>query len=225
MEFKAVILIAEPPLSGERFEAMLPYVSKEKRERIGKFRFFSDAQNCLLGDILARAEICRATGLANGQLVFGKNKYEKPYLQGHPEVNFNISHCSHYVALAVDSKPVGIDIECVKPFSENIAKRFFAADEVSYINAEAGGLRCRRFFEVWTKKEALIKWEGKGLSKPLPSFSVFSEAEHGSVYFHEAFADDEVLCHVCTTEKNPPQVRVIGVEELLSEFEVSFIFR
>ena len=40
-----------------------------------------------------------------------------------------------------------------------------------------------RFYEIWTKKESRIKWEGKGLSIPLPSKNVL---DHELAYYRFA---------------------------------------
>ena len=206
---EAVILISEPALTKEEFDALLSMVSPEKQERILRYRFFRDAQNSLLGDILARTEICRATGLENQQLVFSVNEFGKPFLTNAPPIHHNISHTEKYIACVVANEPAGIDIERVRPIDLKIAKRFFAPDETAYIMEEP----CpRRFFEVWTQKESLIKREGRGLSKPLHSFSVFDPTEAG--HYCRVFENDEAICHVCTSDGESPTIRVIGTDML-----------
>lgn len=61
--FEVIILIVTPALTQKEFDALLPLVSPEKQDRIQKIHFFRDAQNCLLGEILARGEICRFTDI------------------------------------------------------------------------------------------------------------------------------------------------------------------
>ena len=116
--FEAVILTVIPELTQNEFDALLCLVSSEKQERIEQFHFFRDARNCLLGDILARYEICRSTGLSMKQLEFSANTYGKPYLIGSPHIQFNISHTGSYVACALADEPVGIDIEFIKPIEQ-----------------------------------------------------------------------------------------------------------
>jgi len=71
----------------------------------------------------------------------------------------------------LDDQPVGIDIEHIKQIEIKIAKRFFAPDELVYVVSADDSLLAQRFYEIWTKKESRIKWEGRGLSKSLPGFS------------------------------------------------------
>ena len=212
--FDAVILNVAPDLMQCEYEALLPLVSVEKQERIKKFRFFRDARNCLLGDILARVEICRITGLKNNQLEFSTNEYGKPFLLNH-DVHFNISHAGDYIACAISDEPIGIDVETMKPFDIKIADRFFLPDEVAYIKAVD---KKQRFYEIWTKKESRIKWEGKGLHIPLSSFSVFDSCEQvrpTQPTYHKIFSDNEVVCHACSMKKSAPFVRLVSTESII----------
>jgi 4'-phosphopantetheinyl transferase len=186
--FEAILLITSTPLASAEYDALLPLVSPEKRERIERHHRARDAHNSLLGDVLARLGICRATGLSNKQLEFAAGEYGKPFLTNHPHIHHNISHTGYYVACVLDDQPVGIDIERIKPIDLKIAERFFSSEEIEYILSSDDEKREIRFFEVWTKKESRIKWEGKGLSKPLPSFNVFSSSD--TVNYHQVYCDD-----------------------------------
>lgn len=44
-------------------------------------------------------------------IIVKKEYYGKPYIDGYKEWQFNISHTSGMIAIAVSDKPVGIDIE------------------------------------------------------------------------------------------------------------------
>ena len=213
-----VILTIIPALAQDEFNALIPLVSREKQERIRCFRFFRDAQNALLGDILVRTEICRITGLKNRELDFSKSEYGKPFLTSAPHIHYNISHTGHYVACAIAGEPVGIDIELIEPVKMELVEWFFAPDETAYIlNAP----QSQRFSEVWTKKESRIKWEGKGLSKPLPSFSVFDPAELENINYYEVFRNDDVTCHVCSSAGEQPSVRVMDTAALMRHIKIS----
>ena len=203
-----VILSIKPELGYDEFIALLSLVSPKKQDRIMKFHFFKDAQNCLIGDVLSRAEICRVTGLLNSHLEFTVNGYGKPILHNIPYIHFNISHASQYVACVISDKPVGIDIEYIKTIDMKIAQRFFASDEIAYIMA---GDKTLRFYEVWTKKESRIKWEGKGLHVPLPSFSVFEPYIYHKTIYHNVFHDDNATCHICTSKNDVPSVRFMDI--------------
>ena len=211
--FEVVILNVRPELQQYEFDTLLNLVSLEKQARIRKFHFFNDSRNCLISDILARIEICRTTGFNNGQLEFSTNEYGKPFLINNPHIYFNISHADQYVAFAIADEPVGIDIEIIKPIDLKIANRFFTPDEETYILA---GNRVQRFYEIWTKKESNIKWEGKGLYKALTSFSVLTPSEQVQLYYHCIFQNEECISYVCSTKQVMPNIRKVDTSFLLN---------
>lgn len=77
------------------------------------------------------------------------------------------------------------------------------------------GKQMLRFYEVWTKKESRIKWEGKGLYIPLSSFSVLKSTEIEGIYCNTVFYDEAAICHVCSNKKGKPSVRVINTNMLM----------
>lgn len=107
------------------------------------------------------------------KLVILKNAYGKPYLRDYSSIHFNISHTKGIIVCAVADMVVGVDIEMVKPFNRRIVERFFTKNEQDYIFTSAKGQN-ERFTEIWTKKEAYVKWLGKGIAIPFESFDVMS---------------------------------------------------
>jgi 4'-phosphopantetheinyl transferase len=213
--FEVSIITVNPELTQEEYDVLLPFVSAEKQERIKKFHFFRDARNCLLGDVLVRAEICRHTGFNNSQLEFSSNEYGKPFLTNDDTIHFNISHAGDYIACVVADEPVGIDVELVKLVDMKIAERFFTADENTYIIEET---HLDRFYEVWTMKESYAKWEGKGLYRHINSFSVFEVSGNETVVFHEVFRNDEAICSVCSKIKLAPSIKLLNTTTFVENF-------
>jgi 4'-phosphopantetheinyl transferase len=194
---------------------LFSFVSLEKRERLKRFSFFGAAHGSLLGDVLARVELCRITGLSNCELEFAVNSSGKPFLVNNFRVHYNISHAGNYVACVVGDVPVGIDIELVKSIGVKIVERFFVSDEQTYVLSSQGEVCDERFFEVWTKKESRIKCEGKGLFESLSSFSVLNSIEPPRVFYHCIYNNDRIIGHVCSSKKEAPIVRVIDTNVLL----------
>ncbi len=118
---------------------------------------------------LVRSAIAKEFNIATDDIRFRVGKNGKPYTDSAP-VHFSISHSKNIAVCAISDKPVGIDIEFVKDVNLNIAKRLFAPDELQYV-FEKWDLSKRRFFEIWTRKEAYVKLIGKGISY-FPNFSV-----------------------------------------------------
>ena len=86
-----------------------------------------------------------------------KREGGQPFLPEHPELSISFSHTGGAVAAALSESPVGVDLEGPRPVNLRLAERFFTAAELAYAVDEA------RFLEVWTRKEALLKREGRGI--------------------------------------------------------------
>ena len=96
----------------------------------------------------------------------------QPFLAGE-QYHFSISHCGSYAAAIVSgSSRVGVDIEMITPRIERVADKFLNEGEIHFFNEdyalflEQWGLRGRIEQEfqtlIWSAKEALFKWYGKG---------------------------------------------------------------
>lgn len=70
--------------------------------------------------------------------------------------------------------PIGVDIEPVRDLNdrEALVKRFFSTTEQAAFAEVPEEHRNNYFFNIWTRKEALIKANGIGLSAPLDAFDV-----------------------------------------------------
>ena len=106
-------------------------------------------------------------------LKFDSGPYGKPLLR-HSACCFNVSHSGLLMACAVSQKPVGVDIEPMReiPLMLAIASKHFAVGEYKRLVTLPAVYRTRGFFECWTRKEALIKATGLGLSQGLDRFEV-----------------------------------------------------
>ncbi len=75
---------------------------------------------------------------------------------------FNISHAGQWVVCALSDRPVGIDVEVLKPIKARPRYLLFSEKESRYVNASKD--RERRFFTLWTRKEAYLKALGGRLA-------------------------------------------------------------
>ncbi|WP_158273984.1 4'-phosphopantetheinyl transferase family protein [Allosediminivita pacifica] len=99
----------------------------------------------------------------------------KPFL--HPEAApaFNLSHSDGLGLLALTrDTPVGVDIERVRTSADlmSIAEGSFAPAEAAALAALPVSQRTETFFACWTRKEAIVKADGRGLAVDLGAFSV-----------------------------------------------------
>ncbi|MBE7169182.1 MAG: 4'-phosphopantetheinyl transferase superfamily protein [Williamsia sp.] len=154
------------------FNSMLEKVSDDTCHTVNKFRRRTDAQNTLTGELLVRWLASKYTGLHNGQIRFARNQFGKPFVIGQYNFHFNLSHSGCWVACAIDNSEVGIDVEEIRQIDFSVAWSFFSSAEYEDLMHRDESERLSYFYELWTLKESYVKAIGKGLSEPLPSFSI-----------------------------------------------------
>ena len=141
---------------------MLEVVSPKKKEKLKKLRSNIDRKIGVYADVLLRLMICESAEINCRDIVIEAGKTGKPYLASSPQLEFNISHTKNAVVAALSDKPVGVDVERIRQTDISLACDIFTENEFMYLNSDEEG-RLRRFFDLWTKKEALIKHNGDGL--------------------------------------------------------------
>jgi 4'-phosphopantetheinyl transferase len=122
--------------------------------------------------------LARYAGKAPTALEFRYGTFGKPALSagsGPSDLRFNVSHSEDTALYAVAfGREVGIDVERVRDdiAIDDIAARFLAADEQAALHAVPAAQRPVAFFRIWTRKEAILKARGGGLSGSLSGFVV-----------------------------------------------------
>lgn len=100
-------------------------------------------------------------------LQFVQHGDSKPALAGDGggRCEYNASHSGTLLALAVSSRPVGVDIECHRPMPglAKVARRVLGADTARRIVSEPAERREEAFFTEWTALEAHAKLHGHGV--------------------------------------------------------------
>ncbi len=119
--------------------------------------------------IISRASLRLILSKYNGQqpeaITFGFEQNRKPYIQG-SNIQYNLSDSGDQVLIAVSWQPVGIDVEYIKPafLYNTILPLNFNQSEIDFINEADSS---NRFFTLWTRKEAILKATGIGLTDHL----------------------------------------------------------
>lgn len=149
---------------------MLHLVSKERQERLEASKSAIDITG-LLGEALIMAIAYSRVAPKYKEIHYLRNKYGKPYILELPSFQFNISHTNQFLAIALSKDPVGIDIEEIKSADLRIAKRFFSKGEQDYVFGSPHEQNLR-FYEVWTQKEAYVKYLGCGFCEPIANINV-----------------------------------------------------
>ena len=125
----------------------------------------------IAADMLCRQMISEKCGIPENEIIFSKNGFGKPFAVN-ADIRFSISHCESFVVCAVSDNEIGIDIERIRDIRFRAAEKFCTENEINYI-----GNNLKRFFEIWTLKEAFFKCKGTGLGADIKavSFAINSE--------------------------------------------------
>lgn len=147
-------------------DRLLPLLQEEQRRRVADMRSAAVREQTIIAHVLARYLACRFLAVPNSAFDFSVDELGKPYLRDYADFHFNLSHTGSAVAAAVSAHPVGVDIERIRPARLKVADRCFTHGELACLR-ENPALTDRRFFEIWTRKEAFLKHSGTGIRLPL----------------------------------------------------------
>ena len=158
--------------SSEEISSMMEKVPEWRRQFARRFRMTEDTVRCLAAYLLAARVIADSFGCLSGDVKMTHSEFGKPEILFPEGCHFNISHSGEWVVCAVDSSPVGIDVESIKPMDIELARRFFTSREYRYILDQPPENRLSTFLETWSFKECYLKAQGTGLHRSLNSFCV-----------------------------------------------------
>jgi 4'-phosphopantetheinyl transferase len=166
-----------------RIDNAFDILDPAERARATRFMFERDRRHFVAAHAWTRLVLARCLGCTPQSLRVATGPQGKPYLEdASAGVCFNLSHAGERALLAIGlDRPVGVDIEQHRAIDPTeLARRFFARDEIDALERLDNKTRLGAFFRCWTRKEALIKAMGEGLSFPLDGFAVRVDDDRSS---------------------------------------------
>lgn len=144
-------------------------------ERAARFHFERDRRRYLAARLALRIVLADMLGVSLDEISLGEDEHGKPCLVSPgPGLHFNVSHSDSVALIALsDAAPVGVDIEVTRGLddADSLAADCLSPAELPEWRGMAATARNRRFLDLWTRKEALLKAIGLGLSVAPSSFS------------------------------------------------------
>jgi 4'-phosphopantetheinyl transferase len=172
------------PLAEELLSTLYSLLNKEEQQRAARYHFERDQKRFIAARGLLRYILSTYLNKAAADILFQYGPQGKPYVAD-TALQFNVSHSDDRIVIGIGNHhPLGVDVEHMTRIVEmaDIATRFFTTNEAQQINALSGDAQRRAFFNVWTRKEALLKAIGSGLSLSLQACEVsVSEEELSTV--------------------------------------------
>ncbi|MGM0402599.1 MAG: 4'-phosphopantetheinyl transferase family protein [Thermodesulfobacteriota bacterium] len=215
---------ARTDLAADRISVLFNLLSADEQSRAERFLYPVHRGRYIAARGILRQILGAYLGIGPQKIRFSTCSHGKPRLENPLHrcgLRFNLSH-SHGIAMyaVAENRDVGIDVEYLgRPCRElQIARRFFAPEEAEAIASLSEKNRRKAFFVCWTRKEALLKAKGVGLSIPLDRFAVSVRPEDPPALLHTAWNEkDRLQWRLFTVDPGPDYVASLAVEKGTSQ--------
>lgn len=164
------------------------------RREIDKLRF-------LTGRALIRGVAAAELGIPAKDVTIDSSCFDCGKPHGKPKIDgleVSISHSGEWVALALtDASPVGVDVEEVRDAEvDDLARISFSPTELAAFKAVPQNDRKSAFFTYWSRKEAVVKATGKGMSVAMSKLTLTGHDESPKVVASTAPEVDIATVHM-----------------------------
>lgn len=173
----AEVWVVDLASSPDRLDLCATILDDSECARADRFARAADRARYVASHAALRLILADRLDLDPTEIRFATGSGGKPCLAGAARgvLAFNLSHSADRALVGLTpGAAIGVDVEVVRPLpdAERIARTHFAADEAAALAALPADARAAAFFDLWTRKEAVVKALGTGLSLPLDRFSV-----------------------------------------------------
>jgi len=153
--------------TGEDLESLLRILSVEERLRAAKFIGPELQGRFVIAHAALRLILSNYCHQSPERIGFKYGEHGKPALDSADvaTVEFNLSHSTEIGLIAVSQTAVGIDVERYRLQTNplEVGRTVFSPVELQLLEASPPEVQGRLFFDLWTRKEALLKAMGCGL--------------------------------------------------------------
>jgi 4'-phosphopantetheinyl transferase len=162
----------------ERVRQHAELLSSDELARAARLRSMEHRRRFVVAHGVLRQILARYVAGDPLQLRFRSGPQGKPRLVGSAgdhRLSFNLSHCAEIALVAVaQARELGVDVERLQSVdqADDIAARYLCLAEQETLGATPEDAKARLLLTYWTRKEALLKATGDGLTMPLDRLDV-----------------------------------------------------
>jgi len=175
------IRYASLDLSPRRQAEVVSLLSREERQRAGRICQREKRDRWCAARGILRELLNLYLNRAPGEIILDYNSSGKPFLPSGegPDLPFSLSRSGGRAVYCFSPGPqVGIDLEQIRPRRFDLmARKYFTPAEYDLYGRRGTEEKSRAFYTLWTRKEALLKARGTGISLPLKGVETGSPAE------------------------------------------------
>ncbi|RYE26807.1 MAG: 4'-phosphopantetheinyl transferase superfamily protein [Sphingobacteriaceae bacterium] len=138
-------------------------------QKIERYQHETDRQTRIISRAVLRILLSRYLLIDPAEIRFKLDDYKKPVLQQIDSAGlyFNVSHTGDWILIGIAANSIGVDLEKIDAsfIDQNLLEFSCSSAEKIFIQSAANPVES--FYQLWTKKEALLKATGKGLTDNL----------------------------------------------------------
>lgn len=170
------IFYGETTIFESRVKEWYRYLPEDERTRAKQFKYEIDYCNYVASHALLNNELSNHSGIQKDQLRIERTGTGKPFLSD-IDLSFSLSRNREKFAFAIGAGKyyLGIDLESIRSNIDfvKIAYNYFSQNEIELL-LSSGLLktRIRNFYELWTRREAILKAIGVGINTDLKKIKV-----------------------------------------------------
>ena len=181
-ENNALIFTAYLPSMNQNLEKLWKPLSDQEKTQAEKFINKPLRDRYVMSHGLLRYLLSFYVGSKPHEIEYSVNQFGKPFLKEESyRVQFNMSHSKDYAAyIMVLDCQVGIDIEWKdKTINfEEISDLVLSPGEINSFHKLTPEGKFQTFYDIWTKKEAIVKAIGDGLSYPIKTIEIMNSTNN-----------------------------------------------
>lgn len=164
-------------------------LAPEEHRRAARFHRCEDRTSFVLTRAALRDLLATPLGLSPHEVVLTQDRRGKPALTGHPWLAWNLTRTRDLSLIALRgaldppdggacTPAVGIDIEpSRRPICGSVAARICTPDERAHLDVLGPDERQVRLLQLWVRKEAIAKADGRGLGLPFTSIGIDADGK------------------------------------------------
>ncbi|HEY7076992.1 MAG TPA: 4'-phosphopantetheinyl transferase superfamily protein [Solirubrobacteraceae bacterium] len=164
---------------GERMDEHLAALDADELERASRLRAPRDSRRFVVAHGRLRQLLARELGIRPAEVALRREPRGRPYVKG-SDVRFSLARSAGFALVALTrGRAVGVDVERRRDgiACAEIARHFFSPREAAHLRALPEPARSATFLTWWTRKEAVLKATGEGITErlaaaPPPGWSV-----------------------------------------------------